>query len=180
MFEREYSFRGKYARCVKNLVESKLFERNIDVYILAPIVGFLYGKKAALDDNSESDEKAERHITTKIFTDQLLKEQPKLKFIYRLIMLLDETEAGLSIEDKVNRAFRADDNEEVLERNMQIFESYVLGGVEYLHDKLYVEGADRDECIQGLFEFVHDFREDLEHRESDESIIDIIREFELT
>lgn len=94
MFDREYSFRGKHAQYVKDLVDKDkagLFNRNIDVYILAPIIGYLYGRKAK-EDTGE--------LTTKIFAEQLHKEQIKLKFIYRLIMLLDDT-YELTTEEKL-------------------------------------------------------------------------------
>ena len=50
MFERDYNFKGKHANIVTQLTTEidsdtkfKLFERNIDVLIIAPIVGYLYG-----------------------------------------------------------------------------------------------------------------------------------------
>ena len=51
MFDKEYLFRGRHAERVNILTakfddSTKLFERNFDVYIMAPIVGFLYGRKA--------------------------------------------------------------------------------------------------------------------------------------
>lgn len=53
----------------------------MDVYLLAPIVGFLYNRRSPVDKGAS---------TTKIFTDILLKYQKELEFNYRLIMLLDE------------------------------------------------------------------------------------------
>ena len=51
MFDRDYNFKGIHANIVTQLTAEidseskfKLFERNIDVLILAPIVGFLYGR----------------------------------------------------------------------------------------------------------------------------------------
>lgn len=172
MFEREYTFRGKHAKYVKDLVDkdkAELFNRNIDVYILAPIIGFLYGRKGKKDTSNDT--------TTKIFTEQLLKEQTTLKFIYRLIMLLDESNTNLSSEDKINRAFR-ESNEDKLKKNMEIYDSYVLGGVEHLHEKLYEENLDRDDYINKLFEFVKDFKDDLESRISEENIEEIISKYE--
>ena len=57
MFDKEYSFKGIHAEKVSKLTAkfdetTSLFERNFDVYMMAPIVGFLYGRKADLDKNS--------------------------------------------------------------------------------------------------------------------------------
>ena len=86
MFDKEYSFKGSHAEKVSKLTAkfdetTSLFERNFDVYMMAPIVGFLYGRKADLDKNSNE--------TTKIFPDILMREKDNLMFNYRLIMLLD-------------------------------------------------------------------------------------------
>lgn len=46
MFDKEYSFKGSHAEKVNRLTakfddKNQLFKRNLDVYIMAPIVGFL-------------------------------------------------------------------------------------------------------------------------------------------
>ena len=102
MFDKEYSFRGTHAEKVIKLTSdfnkthNKLFNRNIDVYLTAPIIGFLYQRKAELDKGSEQ---------TKIFPEQLIKEQTNLLFSYRLIMLLDE-DYEPDLEERINKAFR--------------------------------------------------------------------------
>ena len=57
MFDKQYRFRGKHAIRVDALTsvfdnnsKAKLFERNVDVYTNAPLVGFLYGRTADIDD----------------------------------------------------------------------------------------------------------------------------------
>jgi len=169
MFDKEYTFKGKHAQYVKDLVDddkAKLFNRNLDVYILAPIIGLLYGRKADIDSGE---------ITTKIFTDQLLKEQTKLKFIYRLVMLLDQSDPDLIPEMKIDRAFRQDTDEQALQKNMKIYESYVLGGVEYLHEKLFEDKFDHEEYLDALYQFVEEFNQDLMNQTSIEDISEIIR-----
>ena len=49
MFDKQYRFRGRHAIRVDALTsvfdsnsKAKLFERNVDVYANAPLVGFLY------------------------------------------------------------------------------------------------------------------------------------------
>ena len=59
MFDKEYSFRGKHAEYVVKLTAEyddkhhKLFNTNYDVYAIAPIIGFLYQRKAELDKLKE-------------------------------------------------------------------------------------------------------------------------------
>lgn len=57
MFDKQYRFRGIHAVRVDALtsvfdeaVTAKLFERNVDVYTNAPLVGFLYNRRANVDD----------------------------------------------------------------------------------------------------------------------------------
>jgi hypothetical protein len=60
LFNRDYSFRGTHADKVIELTATfddkgnKLFIRNLDVYLLAPIVGFLYGRKSNLDSSGKN------------------------------------------------------------------------------------------------------------------------------
>ncbi len=166
MFQREFVFRGKHALYVKDLVETaELIHRNLDILIIAPIIGLLNGKTGELDKSSNN--------TTKIFTQQLLKEKDLLEFIYKLIILTD-TSQGWSSKDKIFRAFRIDEeadnlsekDKQMIAENRQLFESYLLGGIEYLHEKLYSNGTyAKDEMINRLYEFVKKFYEDLQINE---------------
>ena len=64
MFDNEYSFKGTHAVKVNKLTAkfpqsgNSLFKRNIDVFVLAPIVGMLYNRMTDSDSGNE---------TTKIF-----------------------------------------------------------------------------------------------------------------
>ena len=56
MFDKQYRFRGKHAAFVSDLTQqfdaeskAQLFRRNLDVLINAPLIGFLYGRKAEPD-----------------------------------------------------------------------------------------------------------------------------------
>ena len=100
MFDKEYSFRGKHAEYVVKLTAEyddkhhKLFNTNYDVYAIAPIIGFLYQRKAELNKTGDA---------TKIFPDKLIKEQQNLLFNYRLIMLLDEKHEA-DFNERINKA----------------------------------------------------------------------------
>ncbi len=151
MFDKEYSFRGKHAEMVKKLTakfdenNDKLFERNVDVYKMAPIVGFLYGKKAEIDkDNGVTP--------TKIFTDALMKEERDLKFAYVLITLLSDKKEK-TIEDRMDQVFRFYETEKAKE-DEENFERYVLGGVEILYEKLIEKS---DDYLRNLYDFMEEF-----------------------
>ena len=56
-FDRQYRFYGSHALRVDALTavfdsdsKAQLFRRNLDVYINAPLIGFLYGRMADRDD----------------------------------------------------------------------------------------------------------------------------------
>ena len=58
-FDREYVFKGKHAKYVIEL-KNAIFARNIDVLIIAPIVGFLYGRTAKRDEESPSTDNVKK------------------------------------------------------------------------------------------------------------------------
>ena len=62
--------------------KAKLFERNLDVYINAPLIGFLYRRKGIKDTNGEISPQ-------NIFPEQMINVSDRLKYILRLIVLLD-------------------------------------------------------------------------------------------
>ena len=55
----EFQFKGKHAEYVSRLTSEfdknkfKVFNRNIDVLIFSSIVGFLYNRRAEIDNNNE-------------------------------------------------------------------------------------------------------------------------------
>lgn len=154
MFDREYSFKGKHAKMVTELTgkftingEERhcFFERNFDVYLLAPIIGFLYHRKSSIDKTPDIN-------PTKIFGDTIMNNANDLKFNYRLIMLLDK-ENESDKEKKVEKAFCDINNPE----DEELYESYVRGGVEVLHEKLIEDIHTPDDYINHLYEFLEEF-----------------------
>lgn len=170
MFNKEYSFTGIHAGKVKKLTAqfnkestAKMFSRNIDVYIIAPLIGFLYGRKAD-SDKSSSD-------TTKIFPEQLIKESSNLKYNYQLIMLLDEKNEA-SFENRLDKAFRyygSDDNVS----DKQLFEKYVRGGVDVLYEKLIEEANSTEDYLRNLYDFLEEFHERYNEAVSNDIIMEL-------
>ena len=57
MFDKQYRFKGRHALRVDQLTgvfdelsKAKLIDSNVDVYANAPLIGFLYGRTADIDD----------------------------------------------------------------------------------------------------------------------------------
>ena len=77
MFDSQYRFYGKHAQEVSlltnvfdNVGKGKLFNRNLDVYINAPIIGFLYGRITDEDHTkSPEDEKIQFGLQDDILND---------------------------------------------------------------------------------------------------------------
>ena len=170
MFGKEYSFRGSHATKVNELTaefdrdRNKLFKRNLDVYIMASIVGFLYGRKADLERSGE---------TTKIFPEQLIGEQSVLQFNYRLIMLLDKSHEP-DFEERVNKAFRHYGSDRAKQDEV-LFEQYVRGGVDILHEKLVRGARSEEDYLKNLYEFVEELHERYNHNISTDEILDLCR-----
>lgn len=151
MFDTNYSFKGTHAVEVKKLTGviedySKIFERNMDVYKIAPIVGFVYKKRVKL--NSENG------VTREIPLETLSKEKEFMEFSYKLIMLLDE-EYEKDFEKRKENAFKYS-GKEVPEKNIERFESYVRGGVEILSEKLLTLNKDYDETMSNILSFLEE------------------------
>ena len=168
MFDKEYSFRGKHCDYVIKLTaeydakKHKLFSTNYDVYAIAPIIGFLYDRKAELDKSGDS---------TKIFPDKLMKEQQNLLFNYRLIMILDKNHES-DFNERLNKAFRYYGSEKAAP-DEELYESYVRGGVEVLYEKLIANTTSEEDYLTNLYDFLEEFDERYNQSVSTDSIIDL-------
>lgn len=153
MFNKIYSFEGVHANKVNDLTRdfdgngNRMFQRNLDIYILAPLVGFLYQAKADVDKDTSIK-------PTKIFVEQLLSAQDELEFNYKLIMLLDK-KSEPDAEKRIDRAFRGDN----LPEYEELYEQYVRGGVDILYTKLMDGVNNPNEYVVRLFDFLEEFDE---------------------
>ena len=173
MFDKQYRFSGSHAEKVNELTavfdeesKAKLFEHNYDVYINAPLIGFLYGRKGI--KNSDGNVSFQN-----IFPEQMINASDQLKFILRLILLLDK-EYEPDEAKRIDKAFRYFGTEE----DLALFDQYVLGGVEVLYEKL-IEGANEpDEYIERLYDFVDEFNDRFNSGISNEDIVNLSRSIE--
>lgn len=156
MFDKEIRITGKHADFMIKLtnnfnkVGTKLFNRNIDVYVQAPIVGFFYQRKSKKDLTTKDDTGKLRD--THILKDQILAVRDNLIFNMQLILLLD-TKYECNETERINKAFRyLGKNKE----DIEMFESYVLGGIEILYEKLIQNASKTDDYIDNLTSFTDD------------------------
>ena len=108
LFEKEFEFKGKHATYCRFLKDNGIVSTFRDVYLISSVIGFLNGAKADIDNEKDEDKKVQ---SASIFSSDLDKQKENLKFMYRIIMLLDE-KPGFSIQDYQNRAFRDDADDE--------------------------------------------------------------------
>ena len=171
MFDKQYRFTGTHARMVDELTaifdddaKARLFEHNYDVYNNAPLIGFLYKRKGEKNDN---DDIAKQNI----FPEQMINNSDLLKYIFRTILLLDE-EYEPDKEERLNKAFRNFGKDE---NDMALFDAYVLGGVEILHEKLIKGVSNPSEYINKLYDFLEDFNDRFNDGISSETILELCK-----
>lgn len=160
MFDKQYRFRGRHAVRVDKLTgvfdtnsKAKLFERNVDVYANAPLIGFLYGWTADIDD--EKNPETNQVYNQNVMGDRVIYSQEELTFNFRIIMLLDK-EYEPDEEKRIDKAFRhMGENPDDEAR----FDSYVRGGVDVLYEKLIEGASSPDDYVSRLYDFVEEFQE---------------------
>lgn len=165
-FDKEYSFKGKHAKYVMELSKA-IFKRNVDVLILAPVLGMIYNRTADEDTSSEFVS-----VNTKIFAEQMVKEQEKILFNYRLCMLFDENVDNKTKIDNSFRYYNEFENKEVFEKNISRYNSYILGGVEILYELMIKENREfngnnyddvkyKKSIINDVTEFILNYQKDV-------------------
>lgn len=141
MFNKDIRLTGKHGIITKKLVKDGLFERNIDVYMCGAAIGIKYNLRAERDKSLEG---------TNILMNAFQNEMPNCLFLYQLVMLLADTD-GITNEERINRAFMTDyevDSEEN-QKNMDLFNSYVRGGIEKLQE-MY-DAKTKDELFEEMY-----------------------------
>ena len=151
LFETDYTINGTHATRLKFLAKknardvdesdntqaAKIFERYIDVYMNAAVWGIYYRRKAK-NDRSTKD-------TASVRADAFIRERETCIFLYRLVMLLDDSE-NLTQTERIDRAFRYDslpDKADELKKNLELFHDYVRGGIDLMYEK-FTDGCMTD------------------------------------
>lgn len=178
MFDTNFDISGKHANYLKDLCELrgnvtdkdqhnnfKIFKSYVDAYILCPLIGYQYSRKAKMGSVAEGD--------VGILAEQIIKNSSKLTYIYQVLMLVDE-ESEPDLEKRIYRAFnfseKSDEDIKMIKDNMQIFNEYFLGGVEVLHEIFVDACVDRDAYIQKMYEYTKSFHDEQDSDKLNEAI----------
>ena len=148
---------GKHATQLKFLVnDAKIYDDYIDVYMNAAVLGFLYSKKTDRDSGDSTDR-------ARIYADAFSNHRNDCIFLYRLIMLLEDDELG--IDERLDKAFRYDsdpEKSEELQKNIDTFNAYVRGGIEYMYSLFTTGCTSKDDYIRATFEATRNFKESMD------------------
>lgn len=136
-FHDDVIFTGIHSRYIdelwqQNQIQKSFIKTLYELYAIAVIVG-LRMKSTKPADLSEG----RRTIQTK----QLIGYTPALNIIMTTVLLLDETSL-LNDEERIDRAFRGPETKEEFEANVELFNSYVRGGIEVLYNELILRALD--------------------------------------
>jgi len=154
LFMDDYFFMGKHEEEVRKLISevdnksgAHIFTSGIELFMAAAIIGCSYNRRATKEKGPQ---------TFRIFQNQFSNHYQRLLFIYKLVMLCD-SDVTLSGIDKVNNAFRHPEDK----RNRDVFEEYMLGGIDVIYDKLFVStNTSYDNFKDSLCELISEFKND--------------------
>ncbi len=170
MFDTDVRITGKHATKLKYLVdEAKIYKRHIDVYLNGAVFGLLYNQRAQKDNSQDT-----ANILAAVFNNC----REDCVFVYRLIMLLDNSNP-LTAEQRIDRAFRYDSDPnyaDELKGNMELFSSYVLGGIEVLFEKLTDDCVNEEDYAVRVYEEMRDYLEEINGISYEEKLDELMRD----
>lgn len=154
MFDKQYKFTGTHADMVDKLTmvideanKTTLFDYKYEVYINAPLIGYLFNNKGTKNNIKEQKD-------VNIFAEQMINISDQLKYILRLILILDKNYEP-DEDERLDKAFRKLGQDP---KDLELFDAYLLGGVEVLYNALMAEPVtDYVEYINRTYEFVEEF-----------------------
>ncbi len=169
LFETDYTINGKHATRLKFLAKknarddpepdnpnaAKIFERYIDVYMNAAVWGIRYRRKAKTEPSGDR---------ARIYADAFIRERENCIFLYRLVMLLDDSE-NLTQTERIDRAFRCDtlpDKNDDLKKNLELFHDYVRGGIDLMFEKFTDGCQSREDYLEKTFALMTEFKAELD------------------
>ena len=160
MFDKPYRLKGIHSQKARELVaifdgvsKAQFFKAAKDVYAFAPLVGFLYNRRAELD-HTKSEETGEE-LDYSIMAEQVLSVQEDLTLNFCLIMLLDSMYEP-DEEARIDKAFRHIGK---IPEDEARFDEYVRGGIDVLYEKLIEGGGAPEDYVKRLYDFAEDIQE---------------------
>lgn len=171
MFDTEFRFQGIHAEKARKLSEAynddgdKIIPRTVDLFILAPIIGFLYQKTAPIDKHNDKERK--------VFAGQLIGNKADIMYVFSTIMLLD-AEYEPDEQKRVDKAFSGQNSKEDEER----FCSYMRGGVDIIYDKIMGNSALPRDYLNLFFDFLDEMNNRHSFDVDKDSFMEMCRKFE--
>lgn len=151
LFSSDFLITGHHATKVKELTSvidskssTKIFKSGIELYLIAAIIGVLCNKKVDKDKGTDS---------FRIFADAFNTHYNDVMNVYKLVLLCADSETN-SPENRITRAYRLYKRDE----NVNLFHSYVYGGIEELHS-VFFSGANvrYEDYKNDLINFIADY-----------------------
>ena len=105
---------------------AKIFQSNIELFIFCALYGVVVKRKA-------KPQQLGKEKPNKIFAEQFQTHDTELKLAFKFVTLLGN-ENEYDAVARLNKTFRNPD----IDDNYTAFEEYALGGLEELHEKLFV------------------------------------------
>lgn len=122
-----------------------LFNSVVEIYEVAPLIGYLYQRSAEKDGNES---------TKNIMEGALSNHHDRLLFSYEMLMIIDKGSEP-DLNERIRRAFRATDD--LAAEGMKIYDAYARGGIEVLYENLIDNAATSDDLIRNLMDFTEDW-----------------------
>ncbi len=169
MFNSDMNISGKYAMYWKalcktrNAVETstnfKIFDSYISAYMVAPILGLMNHRKGVITD-------ADKEIkeTAGMLAEVQIKFQKRLKYIYQLIILTDDT-LDISDQERVMWAFNP--SEEDVKKGMKLYNDYFCGGLDILYERFVKGCTTDDDFLNMIYQFVKETEEEYKATDGD-------------
>jgi hypothetical protein len=168
MFDKDFRVYGLHANYLKDLCDLagnvpdkdahnnfKIFPTYVDAYLLCPLIGYQYSRKAEMGTQSEG--------SVGIFADALIRRQQQLKYIYQVLMLVDE-DSEPDVDRRIYRAFnfseKTQEDRDMIATNMKIYNNYFLGGIEVLHEQFADQCTDEDSYLMRMYNYVEQFEQE--------------------
>lgn len=132
-FRKDVKFTGKHKEYVdalwkQNDINNSFIRTLYELYGIAAIIGLRTNMQSPVDKENSGESR-------NLQTAQLIKYESVLNMIMTTVLLLENT-TGRTRDEKIDRAFRGPQSEEELEEDLELFNSYVRGGIEFLYSEL--------------------------------------------
>jgi len=170
MFTNDIEIYGEYGIKLDKLKESGLFERNLDVFLAAGVIGIIYGKKG---------KKEIAQTSKKIGPGQLNGEISRIKYLASLAYLVENSnmKGNETTEKELLRHTFGDwfgESDEDSLKKYKLFELYALGGIEILHDKIISNNTDIDSYFENFYNFIDDINKLEIHDDMDRTFAGVL------